>query len=227
MPTLMSTLTAFGLAGGAGAKAFIPVLALGVFHHTSYFELSERWRWIADPVVMAVLGALVVVELVVDAVPELGELSDEVAYLPKIVAGFIAFAAATGTVDQSVLELGASGLLGGATAAGVHAVRNAVRRPFREVAEAVHEGSAKLATAGEAGASAAVSASAFLMPVLSVVALAGAGAIAFVGVRTLDRRRVPCVHCGRPIRSGALVCLHCKRDQRAPMDAGEGPPGPG
>ena len=49
MESLMTIMAAFGLSAGAGAKAFIPVLALGAFSYTSYFELSERFAWVADP----------------------------------------------------------------------------------------------------------------------------------------------------------------------------------
>ena len=63
MESLMTYMAAFGLAAGAGAKAVIPVLALGAFSYTPYFELSQRFAWIADPPVMIVLGVLVFVEI--------------------------------------------------------------------------------------------------------------------------------------------------------------------
>ena len=83
MTEIMTYLSAFGLASGAGAKAFIPVLMLGGLHYTRYFELSEKFSWIADPAVMTILAVLVVLEVVVDAHPDLGQFADEVAYLPK------------------------------------------------------------------------------------------------------------------------------------------------
>ena len=60
MTPLMTYLAGFGLASAAGAKAFIPVLLLGGLHYTKYVELSESFRWIADPAVMVVLGILVI-----------------------------------------------------------------------------------------------------------------------------------------------------------------------
>jgi len=213
MPTLMSYLTAFGLAGGAGAKAFIPVLALGALHYTEYFTLSERFAWIASPPVMVVLGILVVVEILVDASPELGEYADVVAYFPKAVTGFVAFAAATGTLDQSLVELGASGLLGSGTATAAHWLRNRARKPLREYAEDLHEGIGKTASLGEAGVSAVVAGGAVVAPLLAVVLLAVLAVMAFFVARMLDRRRTPCVHCSEPIRPGAIVCIHCGREQ--------------
>ena len=213
METLMTYMAAFGLATGAGAKAFIPILALGAFHYTPYFDLTGRFAWIADPLVMGILAVLVVLEIVVDSHPDLGRFSDYVSYLPKIVAGFIGFAAITGQLDSDVAQLGVSGVLGGGTAAGVHWLRNKVRQPFRDFAEDTHESVGKVASLSEAGASAALSGTAVVVPPLSMVlafALVG-GSVAVA--RKAEARRVPCAHCGEPIRPGALVCVHCKREQ--------------
>lgn len=213
MESLMTYMAAFGLAAGAGAKAFIPVLALGAFSYTSYFDLAEGYSWIADPMVMAVLAVLVIVEIVVDAHPDLGRFSDVIAYLPKVVAGFLAFAAVTGRLDQDLVQLGSSGVLGGGTAAGVHWLRNQVRRPFRDLAEDAHESVGKLASLGEAGASATLAGTALMAPPLSMLLLAGFAASGTVAMRAADRRRVDCVRCGQPIRPEALVCPHCGEDQ--------------
>jgi hypothetical protein len=235
MSPLMTYLTGFGLASGAGAKACIPVLALGAFHYTPYFELSDRWVWIASPPVMVVLAVMVIAEIVVDSDPDLGRFSDTVSYLPKLAAGFIAFAAATGNVDSSLLELSASGLLGAGTAGAVHWLRNLIRRPFRDIAEDVHEGVGKLASLGEAGVSTAAAGSAIVAPPLALVMMSGVlVGTACIGA-VVQRRRVACVHpdCAQPIRPGALVCRHCGRDQRpAPaepahaLDPAPGPPQP-
>jgi hypothetical protein len=213
MPSIMSLLTGFGLASGAGAKAFIPVLLLGGFHYTPYFELSERWLWIASPPVMVVLGVMVLVELWVDAHPDMGRWSDLAGYLPKLVAGSIAFAAATGSVDESLTELGASGLLGAATAGSVHWLRNRIRRPIRDYVEDIHEGVGKIASLGEAGVATAVAGTAVVAPVVSLFMLAGAIGVAMAITRAIDGRRVACAHCGEPIRPAALVCPSCGREQ--------------
>ena len=213
METLMSYMAAFGLATGAGAKAFIPILALGAFHYTPYFELTGRFTWIADPLVMGILGVLVVIEIVVDSHPDLGRFSDFVSYFPKIVAGFIGFAAVTGQLDSDLVQLGASGVLGAGTAAGVHWLRNKVRQPFRDFAEDTHESAGKVASLTEAGASASLAGTAVVVPPVSMaLALVMVGGSAVVAKRAAARR-VPCRHCGEPIRPGALVCLHCKAEQ--------------
>ncbi len=212
MGSLMSIMSGFGLAGGAGAKAFIPLLLLGGFHYTPYFELGGQFAWIARPQVMVVLGVLVVLEILVDSVPELGEYSDVVSYLPKIVAGFIAFAAATGSIDESLGQLGISGALGGGTAAGVHWVRNQIRRPFREVAETMHGGAARFASVGEAGVSTMVASSAIVAPPVAIFAL-GAFCLAGFGVsKKLRGRGAVCSSCGGAMYRDALACPTCGSD---------------
>jgi hypothetical protein len=208
----MTYMAAFGLAAGAGAKAFIPILALGAFSYTPYFELGDRYLWIADPLVMVVLGALVVVEIVVDAHPDLGRFADHIAYLPKIVAGFLAFAAVTGRLDEDLIQLGTSGILGGGTAAGVHWIRNQVRVPFRDLAEDSHEVVGKFASVSEAGASAALAGTALVVPPLSMVLLGGLVTAAVVTRRAVDGRHAACPQCGEAIRTGALVCPHCREE---------------
>ena len=209
MGSLMSIMTGFGLAGGAGAKAFIPLLLIGGFHYTPYFELGERFAWIASPQVMVVLGVLVVLEILVDSVPELGEYADLVSYLPKIVAGFVAFAAATGSVDENLMQLGISGALGGGTAAGVHWVRNQIRRPFREVAETLHGGAARFASLGEAGVSTVVASSAIIAPPVAIFALCAFALAGFGVSKKLGGRSAVCPTCGGRTYPDALACPTC------------------
>ena len=53
---------------------------------------------------------------------------------------------------------------------------------------------------------------------LTIMVVAAIG-VAMAITRTIDGRRVPCAHCGEPIRPGALVCIHCKADQKQAIDA--------
>ena len=91
-----------------------------------------------------------------------------------------------------MVQLGASGILGGGTAAGVHWLRNQVRRPFRDLAEDAHETAGKFASVGEAGASAALSGTALVAPPLSALLLVGFIAVSVVTLRAVDGRRMPC-----------------------------------
>ena len=212
MGQLMSWMTGFGLAAGSGGKAFIPLLVLGAFHYTPYFELSDRFVWIASPAVMVTLGVMALAEILVDSVPELGGYADEVAYLPKIAAGFLGFAAATGTVDENLAKLALSGVLGGGTAAVVHWIRSGYRRPFREIAENAHSGFAKLASLGEAGASTVFSAGAIVLPPITLLFGLLAALVALVGIRFFRPKKRGCPHCGFLLDPEAIVCPSCRRD---------------
>ena len=93
---LLPLMSGFGLAAAAGSRSCLVLVALGLFHHTPYFHLSPQFAWIASPVVLCVAFVLALVEIAADAHPEISELVEVAAYLPKAVVGFIALAGSTG-----------------------------------------------------------------------------------------------------------------------------------
>ncbi len=213
MDTLLHYMTAFGLATGAGSKATIPIIALGLFHHTPYFELSPQWAWIASPPVLTVLSAMLLIEMYVDAHPELGSWSDTLGYLPAVVAGFISFAASTGKVDSGLAQLAGSGLLGSGTAVASRAIRNMIRKPFRDHVESLHHRVGTVATAGEAGVAGVLSAAAVLLPLVGAIAAVVAILVGLsVGASVQRAGSTPCPHCGQPVDRRALVCASCRKD---------------
>ena len=178
---LMSILTAAGLAGASGHRAFIPVLGLGALHHYAamtveagkepFFALSESFAWVADPVVMSVLGVLAVVEILAEMNPDVPELVNLAGKLPKAAAGFIATAALVGTLNENAMLLGASGLLGGAGALTVDSLRAQVKSNLDEpLADASDGWSTKLFSVAETGWSAGMVVVAFAAPVLVLLA---------------------------------------------------------
>lgn len=164
---LMSLITGFGLAAGAGGRAMFVALALGAFHYTPYFELAPGFEWLAAPPVLSVLAVLTALEILSDLYPSVGELMDTLGYGPKAVAGFIALAAATGEVSDNLLALGASGLLGASTAGGVHWFRSKLRRTTRDIDDLFDRG----ASAGETMATAGMTGAAILKPILVPILL--------------------------------------------------------
>lgn len=167
---LMAMMTGFGLAAAAGGRACLVLVVLGLFHYTPYFELSARYGWVASPVVICVAAVLAIVEILADTHPELAEVVALASYLPKFAVGFIALSATTGEVDVSLLQLAASGVVGGGTASAVHWVRSRVR-------EAVHDASGDLHTLNsgyswiESGGVLAMAGTAFLAPLLAVIVI--------------------------------------------------------
>jgi len=123
---LMGLMTGFGLASGAGGRASLVALLLGVFHHTEYFELATQFDWLASPPVMGVLAVIALLEIWVDAHPDMSGLSEIPTYFTSFIVGFIALSASTGSVDSNLLELVGSGVFGGGTALGIRYVRSEV-----------------------------------------------------------------------------------------------------
>lgn len=187
---ILSYITGFGLAAGAGGRAALVVLGLGLFHYTGWFELADPYLWIASPPVLAVLGVLAAVEIAADLSPDLSELADLAGYLPSFLAGFIALSAATGQVDESLLRLGASGLLGGATGAAMRWVRNRFASIIRETSDATVEEVHKAKSAGETAVTGAVVASSFVWPVIALTLVGGAIALGAWITRTRTVRRI-------------------------------------
>jgi hypothetical protein len=211
MSDLLQYLTAFGLAAGAGSKATVPVLAIGLFHYSPWFELAPQWEWIASPPVMIILGGLFLLEMWADSHPELGGLSDYAAYAPAAIAGFLAFASAIGEVDDSLMELVISGVLGSTTSTVVRVVRNKVRRGFRDSIEMSSDHAGRAVTAGETGAAAVVSAAAIVAPVGGIIAL-GLTAVMAWWLSSITRRPMrPCPtgSCTTEIHPDAVVCPKC------------------
>lgn len=205
---LTAILTAFGLAAAAGTRGAIPLLALGLFSHTPWFHLAPRLAFLGRPEVIATIGVFLVLETWFDAHPEWGRLSDHAAWLWKLLAGFVAFAAANGSVDPELSRLFATGAAGAVTAGVVHAVRNRIRRPLRDVEEG-HEAIGKAVSAGETGFAALLSASAIFVPFFTLALLAG-GAFAAVRVtRRVAPETRPCPRCGKPAPRLASICAGC------------------
>jgi hypothetical protein len=66
----MELLTGLGLATAAGLNAYIPLLALGLLSRfTDLVTLPAGWTWLENGWVMAIVAALLVVEIVADKVP--------------------------------------------------------------------------------------------------------------------------------------------------------------
>ena len=162
--TLMQILTATGLALGAGQRAILVALLLGLAHHTPYFTLGERFLWLAVPPVLAVLGVLTLVELLADWFPEINEFSEAAAVLPRLTVGFIAAAASIGSVDPSLPALATSGLLGSAAAYGAHRASRSLRATTREIDDSAD----RMASASTTASAVALTGSALFAPALII-----------------------------------------------------------
>lgn len=100
-------LTGTGLALAAGLNAYIPLLALGLLaHYTDLVRLPDAWAWLADPWVLGILGALLVIEIVADKVPAVDHLNDIVQTIVRPTAGGLVFAAGSGSQTPAITDPG-------------------------------------------------------------------------------------------------------------------------
>jgi hypothetical protein len=162
-------------------------------HHTRYFELSQRWEWLASTPVLALLAVVAIAEIAADRVPESAELVELASWLPKAIVGFAGVAATVGTVDSNVVSLVGSGLLGAGVAVTTDRLRVAARAKTRELADAGAGGADRAAHHVESLAAAGVTAAAVLQPWLVVILIVGAiglGVVAFFISRGLSSAAV-------------------------------------
>ena len=186
---ILSYMMAFGLAAGAGSRACMVLFALGAFHYTPYFELSESYAWVASIPVMFVIGFLTLLDILADLNPNISELNDVAQYLPGLVAGFLCFAAMTGSVDSNLLHLVISGVLGGGVATGARFVRNGLSEVSREISEELGLDTPHLLRSGaESMGTALIIPAAIIAPVVGVVlVVVGLGLVIFFKQRYEER----------------------------------------
>ena len=73
---VFSILTSFGLGAAAGQRALVPMLVVGLLHHTAWFDLSQGWAWLGSPAVLGVVGVLALAEVIVDWYPDSARVAD-------------------------------------------------------------------------------------------------------------------------------------------------------
>lgn len=192
----MELLTGFGLATAAGLNAYIPLLALGLLgRFTDLVTLPAGWAWLENGWVMAIVAALLVIEVVADKVPALDSVNDVVQTFVRPTAGGIVFGSGTAAQTATVTDPGAFAQSGqwipvvvGVAVALVVSLTKSTVRPAANVATAGV--AAPVLSTVEDIASVALVFVAILVPVLVLVAVF---ALAWAAVRILRRRRA-----GRP-----------------------------
>jgi Domain of unknown function (DUF4126) len=184
-------LTGFGLATAAGLNAYIPLLALGLLgRFTNLLSLPHGWAWLENGWVMAIVAALLLIEVIADKIPALDSVNDAVQTFVRPTAGGIVFGSGTAAQTAAVADPGSfvtSGhwipvAIGVVTALAVSLTKTAVR-PAANVATAGM--AAPVLSTIEDVTSVGLVFVAILLPVLVLVVVALMGWGAF----TLWRRR--------------------------------------
>jgi len=119
---------ALGLASLAGLNLYLTVLATGAAVHFNLLQLGERFvglEAIGHPAVLAVAGALFLVEFFADKIPWVDSLWDSLHTVIRPVGGILIGLPALGQVEPSLQIVGA--LLAGGVAATTHATKASTR----------------------------------------------------------------------------------------------------
>lgn len=146
-------LSAAALAGGlswaSGVRLYMTLFIAGWFGRAGWIELPQPLEVLESPWVMAVTGALLLVEFLADKVPGIDSGWDAVQTFIRVPAGAILGAAAIGEMAPEWMAIAA--LLGGSFAAGAHATKagsraliNTSPEPFSNWAASISEDAAVL-----------------------------------------------------------------------------------
>jgi hypothetical protein len=124
---MLGLLAAFGLAAATGLNAYLPLLIVGLLaRYTDLIVLTSPWSALTHPVVLAVLGGLLLIEITVDKIPAVDTVNDVIQTVFRPAAGAVLFAA-SGNVISHVSPVLAM-ICGLLIAGGVHTAK-AVARP--------------------------------------------------------------------------------------------------
>lgn len=178
---LVSVATGIALAAAAGFRAFVPLLAAGLAIHFGWVEPARGFDWLGEPVVLVALGVATAAEIAAYYVPGVDHVLDLIGAPVAVATGIVAAAGVMVGLPDWLRWLTAIGA-GGAVATAGHAL-NAVGRAKTGAASG-GVGNPAYSTAELAG-SVAISALAFLLPVIALVLLVALAAW------WLQRRRRP------------------------------------
>lgn len=188
----MEFLTGLGLAGASGLNAYIPLLSMGLLSRfTDLVDLPAAWSWLENGWVLAIVAALLLIEIVADKIPALDTVNDAVQTFVRPTSGGIVFgsgAAAQTAAVPDPAEFARTGqwvpvAIGVVTALAVHLTKTAVR-PAANAATA--GAAAPVFSTVEDVTSLGLTFIAILIPVLVLSVLL---ALFWVALRLLRRRR--------------------------------------
>jgi hypothetical protein len=93
---VLEALTGIGVATSAGLNAYIPLLMIGLLgRFTGLMTLPGGWQWLQNGWMLAILAALLAIEMVADKIPLVDHVNDIVQTVVRPTAGGLAFGAAS------------------------------------------------------------------------------------------------------------------------------------
>jgi len=163
----MDILTAIGLALPAGLNAYIPLLGLALAQRFGVIALADPWSGIGEWWAIALIAALLVVEILADKIPAVDNVNDAIQTFVRPAAGAVVAVAASGQAGQNypIAMVG----LGIVLAGGVHLLKAGAR----PVLNAVSGGTAApVVSTAEDTVAASVTLVALIMPLLIIFVVA-------------------------------------------------------
>ncbi len=188
---MLEILTGSGLAVAAGLNAYIPLLVLGLAgRFLDFVHLPDNWAWLSNPWVLAILGVLLIIEVIADKIPVVDSVNDWLQTIVRPAAGGIAFgtgsASATAVVKDPASFFTSYAWVPIAIGVLLALATHLTKMASRPVMNAVTVGAAApvVSTAEDIG-SVLLSFAAILVPILVIVGIIGL----VIGFGTLLRRR--------------------------------------
>ena len=179
-----SVLASFGLAGAAGLNAWLPLFASALLDRLGVVELGAPFDQLSTTTGLVVLGTLLVLDFVGDKVPALDHALHAAGTVIAPASGAALFTGQAG-FETDIPTL-VTVLAGGAVAELVHLARAALRAASSATTATLAN---PVLSLGEDATSGALTAIAFLAPILAVVAVAAMGIAGATAWRS--RRRAP------------------------------------
>ncbi len=121
-----TTIASVVLSSSTGLRAYLPLLVLGIAVIAGIVPLEHGYEILTNPIVLAVLGVLSILEIVADKVPAVDHISDIIHTIIRPVMGAVIFADTDNLVSANSGVLAA--IIGATLAGGVHGVK-ALSRP--------------------------------------------------------------------------------------------------
>ena len=193
----MEFLTGLGLSSAAGLNAYIPMLVLGLLdRYTGLVQLPPAWAWLSSGWVLAIIGLLLMLEIVADKIPVLDSINDWLQTVIRPAAGGIVFSSGVSSQTVTVTDpdafFGSSQWIPVAIGIGIALAVHLVKMTARPVLNATTAGTAApVVSTAEDLASTGLAVAAVLLPVLVLVLLAVVLAVPWRVYRRIRRQRRP------------------------------------
>ncbi len=178
----MDVLSGLTLAAPAGVNAYIPLLTVAVAERLGWIRLEPPYDLLGSWWVIAIIAALLAVEVIADKVPAVDHANDVVQTVVRPAAGGLLAVSASGQGTVSPYVLLVAGIL---IAGGVHAVK-ATARPAVNVSTA-GVGTPVVSAVEDAGAL-VMTLLALIAPLVALVAIISAVVLVLLLVRRWRRQ---------------------------------------